>query len=251
MIVSGTSKISDINWVQLLVDLGEHKPAAIMDCMLFSLFTKIARLTPRLFGSLLGSAHCSSRMHRIVLSRIKNGHGQVVASVCEFLCALVHYQPGYFQSLTALRSTTATVVEPSVVVDEASSVLACLFDLLDTISKHKDAQDYHVSLAGILSVFYNIWSQHNKDDYMNYCRKRGSFWLALASSLHITMRNRNNADNDDDDALRYLEYFGFDSRIYENEMLRFDELVLESNIKCVAYSFKILALEIFDYVYLK
>lgn len=136
-------------------------------------------------------------------------------------------------------------------------------------------------MSGILSVFYTIWT-HSKLDYMNYCRPRCEFWSTIASTLRITrkdefkhrqqqqQRNRQtttttndeNNDNDDelcddmaaaevDHPLRYLELFGFDSHIYENEMLRFDELILESNIKCVAYSFKIVTLEIFDYVYLK
>lgn len=90
---------------------------------------------------------------------------------------------------------------------------------------------------------------------MNYCRPRAEFWSTIASTLRITRKDELKQDVDDvdsvDNPLRYLEYFGFDSQIYENEMLRFDELILESNIKCVAFSFKIVTLEIFDYIYLK
>lgn len=90
---------------------------------------------------------------------------------------------------------------------------------------------------------------------MNYCRPRAEFWSTIASTLRITHKESLKEETDTssviDQSFRYLEYFGFDSQIYENEMLRFDELILESNIKCVAYSFKILSLEIFDYVYLK
>ena len=105
-------------------------------------------------------------------------------------------------------------------------------------------------------MFYTIWSQ-SKDDYMNYCRPRAEFWSTIASTLRITRKDDLKQDLDAadidlvDHPLRYLEYFGFDSHIYENEMLKFDELILESNIKCVAFSFKILTLEIFDYIYLK
>jgi hypothetical protein len=115
-------------------------------------------------------------------------------------------------------------------------------------------------VSGILSVLYTIWS-HSKEDYMNYCRPKEDFWRTIASTLYITRKRGRNSSKDnentafeDDEELnedRYLDYFGFDSRIYENEMLRFDELILEANVKCVAFSFKILSLDIFDYVYLR
>lgn len=91
---------------------------------------------------------------------------------------------------------------------------------------------------------------------MNYFRQKNEFWHILGSTLHIIRKDDLNQEyvdeeNDEVHPYRYLEYFGFDSQIYENEMLRFDELILESNIKCVSYSFKIFSLEIFDFVYLK
>jgi hypothetical protein len=152
-----TSSTSDIDWFHLLVKLAKHKSASIMDCMLFSLFSKIAQLTPRLFGSLLGSAQCVAQMHQIVIDKLSGcsngdqkpvvvviGRGQLIASVCEFLCALIEFQPGYFRSLVALKrteltanSTTTNANDSVVQVDESSSVLKVLFSLLNELKSHK------------------------------------------------------------------------------------------------------------------
>lgn len=134
---SQSATLAEVNWFHLLVNLAKHKSTNIIDCMLFSLFCKIAQLTPRLFGSLLGTDVCVNQMHDIVVSKLKAsvlGRGQVVSSVCEFLCALVEYQPGYFQSLAALKSdSTSSAVQ----VDESRSVLKFLFDLLKELKNHK------------------------------------------------------------------------------------------------------------------
>lgn len=134
---SQSATLAEVNWFHLLVNLAKHKSANITDCMLFSLFRKIAQLTPRLFGSLLGTDVCVNQMHEIVVSKLKAsvlGRGQVVSSVCEFLCALVEYQPGYFQSLAALKSDSSST---TVQVDESRSVLKFLFDLLKELKNHK------------------------------------------------------------------------------------------------------------------
>lgn len=155
-----TTTTSDIDWFHLLVKLAKHKSASIMDCMLFSLFSKIAQLTPRLFGSLLGSAQCVAQMHQIVIDKLSGcsnggqkpvviGRGQLIASVCEFLCALIEFQPGYFRSLVALKrteltanSTTTNANDSVVQVDESSSVLKALFSLLSELKNHKVCSIY-------------------------------------------------------------------------------------------------------------
>lgn len=126
------SNKSEINWFHLLVKLAKHKSKSIMDCLLFSLFKKIAQLTPRLFGSLLGPY--TSQMHEILLSKLKfaNG-GQVISSVCEFLCSLIENQPGFFQTLAALKFETAT----DRCTDDSRSVLKAMADLLNELKNNK------------------------------------------------------------------------------------------------------------------
>lgn len=127
----------EINWFYLLVSLAKHKSSSIMDCMLFSLFRKIAQLTPCLFGTLLGTDYSVAQMNEIVLRQLRMsalGRGQVVSSVCEFLVALVVHQPGYFQMLAAVKSDSSATVTN---VDESKSVLKALFDLLADLKKHK------------------------------------------------------------------------------------------------------------------
>lgn len=145
----GGQQKTDADWFGLLVRVAKHKTAAIMDCLLFALFGKIAELTPRLFGSLLGSARCVTHMHAIVLDKLSSsprvvsnndssvllGRGQVISSVCEFLCACVSFQPCYFRSLAAVKATAAD--SGATCVDEDYSVLKALFDLLNELKKHK------------------------------------------------------------------------------------------------------------------
>lgn len=140
-----STQLNEVNWFHLLVNLAKHKSAHILDCMLFSLFRKVAQLTPRLFGSLLGTDFCVEQMHEIIASKLRGvavnapGRGQVISSVCEFLCALVEFQPGYFQSLVAIKSSTESSSSPvgTILVDESRSVLKFLFDLLSELKNHK------------------------------------------------------------------------------------------------------------------
>lgn len=102
---------------------------------------------------------------------------------------------------------------------------------------------------------------------MNYCKQKNEFWSVMASVLKIIKKNtdqeetrRSNlvldsfaVDNQtlDDNTIEYLDYFDFDNQLYENEFSRFDEFILEANVKSVSYAFTIFAIELFEIVYLK
>lgn len=160
------TQLNEVNWFHLLVSLAKHKSAHILDCMLFSLFRKVAQLTPRLFGSLLGTDFCVEQMHEIIASKLRGvavnapGRGQVISSVCEFLCALVEFQPGYFQSLVAIKSSSTESLSSSpvgtILVDESRSVLKFLFDLLSELKNHKVNFFHFISFLVILSLIYTF-----------------------------------------------------------------------------------------------
>jgi hypothetical protein len=120
-------------------------------------------------------------------------------------------------------------------------------------------------MAGIYSIFYTLWL-NKKTDYVNYCKQKKEFWPTLASTLQIikkevkTLKNANTQNatyssintiptevNSNDDTISdYLEYFGFDNAEYENQFTRFNEFVLEANIKSISYAFKIFSIEVFE-----
>ena len=54
------------------------------------------------------------------------------------------------------------------------------------------------------------------------------------------------ANSNDETISDYLEYFGFDNAEYENQFTRFNEFVLEANIKSISYAFKIFSIEVFE-----
>ncbi len=102
---------------------------------------------------------------------------------------------------------------------------------------------------------------------MNYCKQKSEFWPTLASTLKIIKKDLNanakrtnltvntssleNQLNQEDTTIQYLDYFDFDFQITENEYSRFDEFILDANIKSVSYSFKIFSIELFEVIYLK
>jgi hypothetical protein len=244
------------NWFHLLIQIAKHKPNQILDCLLFSLFRKISQLTPRLLGSLLGPF--TGQMHSIVLSKLKftSAGGQQIGTLCEFLCSLVECQPGFFQTLTDLKIEHVAGAGVEKFTEGSRSLFTALFGLLDELKTKKDSPDYYASMAGLFSIFYTIWAQ-KKIDYMNYCRQKPAFWSSLAAILKISQKAQLKEEQEqmqlliEDSPYAYLAYFDFDTQIYENEVLIIDELILESNIKCVSYSFKIIAMELYECVYLK
>ena len=56
---------------------------------------------------------------------------------------------------------------------------------------------------------------------------------------------------DNDDTIEYLNYFDLDNDMHENEYSRFEEFILEANIKSVSYAFKIFSMELFEIIYLQ
>ena len=122
-------------------------------------------------------------------------------------------------------------------------------------------------MAGVLSIFHTIWLS-KKLDYMNYCKQKADFWPTLAATLKIIKKevketpgakrsnfsiNTSSIDYqlNDDGTVQYLDYFDFDTEAYENEFSRFDEFILEANVKSVSYAFNIFAMELFEVIYLK
>jgi hypothetical protein len=117
-----------------------------------------------------------------------------------------------------------------------------------------------------LNIFHTIWT-NKKLDYMNYCKQKSEFWPTLASTLKIIKKDLNSNVNkrtnftintsaldnqfSDDTTIQYQDYFDFDNEIIENDFSRFDEFILEANIKSVSYSFKIFSIELFEVIYLK
>jgi hypothetical protein len=114
----------------------------------------------------------------------------------------------------------------------------------------KSSLDNSVSISAIYNLFYKIWL-HRKFNYMNYCRQNEKFWPTLISTLQILKNESTDqvesseAINDENQQLNiYAKYFNFN--MSENDLVNFDELILESSIKSVSFVFKILSLELFE-----
>ena len=155
---------NEINWFYLLAKIVIYKSNTILDCLLFSIFKKISQLTPRLFGSLIGPF--ANQMHTVVLSKLRaSNDGQIISTICEFLCSLVENQPGFFQTLACLKiepkstaaqtntltggssSTTAASNEQTeTFVEGDRSVLKAIFDLLSDLKKQKNKVTYKPSI---------------------------------------------------------------------------------------------------------
>lgn len=136
---------NDLNWFYQLTKIVVYKPNPISDCLLFSIFNKIAKLTPRLFGSLIGPY--SDQVHKVVLGKLKlSSDGQTLSTVSEFICSLIEHQPGFFQKLADLK------VEPIVqtssndleqfgerFIEGEQSILKAIFKLLNDF-RNQDRQ---------------------------------------------------------------------------------------------------------------
>ncbi len=131
----------DTNWFYLLVKISIYKSNPILDVLLFSIFKKLSNLTPRLFGSLIGPF--SNQFHSIILSKLKlsNG-GQIVSTMCEFLCSLIEHQPGFFQTLADLRIESSDDGKSEKFVEGVKSILKAIFDLLDEFKKQENKVNY-------------------------------------------------------------------------------------------------------------
>jgi len=131
-LLNGVEDKNDMNWFYLLTKIIIYKPNRILDCLLFSIFKKISQFTPRLFGSLIGMY--TAQIHTIILKKLDSrSDGQIVKTICEFLCSLVENQPGFFQILVDLRIEYENSNEKF--VDSERSVLKSIFTLLGELNK--------------------------------------------------------------------------------------------------------------------
>ena len=140
-------------------------------------------------------------------------------------------------------------------------------------------QNYFVSISSLFSIFFTLWS-NKKNDYIMYCKQKADFWPMLASTLQINKKkelrqvdkkplisqsNNNttiswaassqninelhNLVNEETTSSDYSEYFGFDNRTYgTNELMRFNEFILEASCKSASYAFKIFSIEYFQLI---
>jgi len=127
---------NETNWFHLLTKIVIYKSNRTIDCLLFSLFKKIAQLTPLLFGSLLGPY--ANKIHSILLGKIEqSSQGQIISIICEFLCSLIENQPAFFQKLADLSEDNSErgKEDNRKLVEGKKSVLKALFNLLSQLKK--------------------------------------------------------------------------------------------------------------------
>ena len=125
--LNNNSNANEINWFHLLAKICVYKANQILDCLLFSIFKKIAQLTPPLFGSLLGPY--ANKFHKVILDKLTlESDGQTLTIVSEFLCSIIKYQSGYFHTLALLKKENV-----SVYTEEEQSIFKALFGLLGKI----------------------------------------------------------------------------------------------------------------------
>ncbi len=140
------SNPNEVNWFHLLTKICVFKSNQILDGLLFSIFKKIAQLTPPLFGSLLGPY--VQKFHEIVFKKLSiDSDDQILTITSEFLCSIIKYQSGYFQTLACIKkgdslndSTSSSFVEGE------QSVLKAMFDLLKKVKELN-------KVSSILSLF--------------------------------------------------------------------------------------------------
>lgn len=245
LLIDIADNLNGINWFYLLTKMIIYKPNKILDNLLFSIFRKISIMTPRLFGSLLGSF--TDQMHSSIFERLSSDfklENQSISIICEFLSSLIEYQPGFFQILADIRvekSMKAGNSEENI-VEGSRSVLKILFTILDKLTEIRDDNKelFFSSMSGVYSIFNTIWL-HRKLDYMNYCRMRKEFWPQIEQNLDLLQKEIKSVKEIE----LPVEYFASD---------RYDSLnqaQLESNIKCASYILKILAIEVFEECYVK
>lgn len=251
---------NNTNWFHLLTKIAIFKSNRTIDCLLFSLFKKISQLTPLLFGSLLGPY--ANQIHMVLLNKINNNsEGQIITILCEFFCSLIENQAAFFHQLADLTKENLKDNEKdknsdTKTIESDRNILKSLFKLFSKLKK--DSQDYYISVSGVYSVFYTIWS-NKKVDYMNYCKNKPEFWPMLSNTLHLLKKDVNLASKKSDipneldgqnfnekSATEYLEYFGIENLNYDNG---FNEFIIEANIKSVSYALKIYSIQIFEMCY--
>ena len=99
---------------------------------------------------------------------------------------------------------------------------------------------------------------------MNYCQQKPEFWPMLATTLHIIKKEisleagntslLNSADaniNNGSTLDCIIDYFNIENKAFENEFPRFNEFILEANIKSVSFAFKIYSIQLFEMCYLQ
>ncbi|CAF0748679.1 unnamed protein product [Brachionus calyciflorus] len=258
-----TDNKNELNWFHLLTKLAIYKSNQSLDCLIFSIFKKISQLTPRLFGSLLGPY--TQQMHTVILSKLKSEqNGQIISILSDFICSLIENQPGFFQILADLKieafkeetkKDSSDLNEKFIEGDQ--SILKELFELVSKLEKsNKSSEDYCVSLSGVVSIFYTMWS-NKKINYMNYCKQKSQFWPLLSSILSIIKKDLSKSDQvkqGDEQFIgsfqEYLEYFGDEYFIGPNANFdSFEQFILDANIKSASYAFKIFSYELFELIY--
>ena len=136
----------EINWFHLLTKICVYKSNQILDCLLFSIFKKVAQLTPPLFGSLLGPY--GHKFHKIILDKLKtNSDGQILTIISEFLCSIIKYQSVYFQTLACIKidASQQTTGKLEKFSEGENSVLKALFDLLAKVKTQDKVRDLKMS----------------------------------------------------------------------------------------------------------
>ena len=129
------SNPNEVNWFHLLTKICVFKSNQILDGLLFSILKKIAQLTPPIFGSLLGPY--IQKFHKIVFSKLSiNSDDQILTITSEFLCSIIKYQPGYFQTLAGIKKESLKNDSTlSCYVEGEQSVLKAMFDLLKKVKE--------------------------------------------------------------------------------------------------------------------
>lgn len=248
-----TENKNDTNWFHLLTKIFIYKSNQTIDCLLFSIFKTISQLTPRLFGSLIGQQ--THQMHLKIIERIRTQQsGSLIATLCEFLCSLIQYQPGFFQILADVKTDSK---DKDQIVEGNQSILRELFLLLSRIkSSDNENREFYETLASILSVFFTIWSV-KKINLMNYCRQKSEFWSTLISSLDIikNIETEIKSKPEINEPYLFTDYQKyFDTKFLTSSICNspeFEEFFLNQNIKIVSFVFKIFSYELFELIYQK
>jgi hypothetical protein len=277
-------KTSEINYFHLLIKIALFKSNSILDCLLFSLLKKVSQLTPSLFGTLVGPY--DTQLHDLILSKFSDNDGQMITILSEFLCSLIENQSGYFQVLAQLTVEKDEKLNEKFIEGE-KSIMKALFNLFKSLKlDSQNSDNYYVTLAGIYSIFYTIWL-NKKLDYMNYCKQNNDFWPNLSSTLKLIKKSiqsiqksnetfnileflKSSIDYQDffngnqilfsnlsfEMKKDYLKYFGFKTEnesetLSDNDFERFNEFIIDANIKSASYAMKIFAIELYDMIRFK
>jgi hypothetical protein len=128
------ANLAGSNWFFNLIRVFIYKSNnSIYDCLLFQLLKKICVLVPRLFVSLFSNDVQIKLFHETLNAKLSlnaSSTPQLINSICEFLCAVIDYQPSFFQLLAQLETTLNSHNEYSFAKGDMS-VLKSLFSLLE------------------------------------------------------------------------------------------------------------------------